>query len=88
LAKSRAVLTEYVGYPSNVLPVNLTPEESAQKKAIFDIYATQDDAICIATNDCLIDNTYGNYFSRMYKFDQNQYNLNSNSSVLQSASPV
>ncbi len=68
--KSRAILTQYVGYPSNSLPANLSTEQTAQKKAVFDVYASEDSAICIHLNNCqIIESTYGNYFSRMYKSD-------------------
>jgi len=73
-AESEASILAYVGYPSSRLPENLTPLQASEKKEIFSNYAQNDEAICKHHRQCSIDDTYGNYFSRKYSFEQNESN--------------
>lgn len=69
MARSTASISTFIGYPMNNMPDNLTPEEAAQKRAIFDAYAMDDAVICSTDQPCTIDSTYGNYFMRRYRID-------------------
>lgn len=73
-SKSEAFIISYVGYPSSRLPSNLTSVEADKKKEIFSNYALNDEAICEHERHCSIDETYGNYFSRKYSFEQRKNN--------------
>lgn len=71
-AQSKAPVSLFVGYPSNFLPSNLSLAETAQKRLIFEAYATGDSTVCIFSTTCSVDDTYGRYFSRSYKIDMHQ----------------
>ena len=68
LANSTAIVSSFVGYPLNFLVKNLSPDEIAQKKNIFDIYAIKDGEICNDSGVCNIKPTYGRYLERCYVF--------------------
>lgn len=87
IAKSTAEVSRYVGYPSNGLPVNLTPTESLQKRQTFYAYASSDSAICISANACSIEATYGKYFSRSYKIQQYRHTATVNKRYAEPATP-
>ena len=67
--KSKANLSEYIGYPSNDLQPNLNFETMSHKRDIFYTYASDDYLVCGTGESCTIEDTYGKYFSRRYKID-------------------
>jgi len=72
LAQSTAQVDTFVGYPMNYLVRNLDEAESAQKRQIFNTYASHDGVICKDGESCSIELTYGRYLERMYVIVQRQ----------------
>lgn len=66
-ASNKAPVDQFVGYPSNNLPPNLSTQQAVEKRQIFYDYANDDGMICLSADRCSIEDTYGRYFSRSYE---------------------
>ncbi len=67
LAKSTAAFNYFVGYPSNTMAKNLSLDDAANKRMIFDTYANYDGTICVAGHGCSVESTFGKYLDRCYR---------------------
>lgn len=59
-------ITDYMGYPVRLYPINVTGEPFNQKIAAFLAYAKQDGAVCQSLQDCANTPTYYGYLQRQY----------------------
>lgn len=59
-------ISQYLGYPTKDMPVNLSDEDITAKQLAFIAYAKHDGAVCQTAFECQTTYTYGGYLTRMY----------------------
>lgn len=63
---STVPVTDYMGYPVRLYPVNVTGEPFTRKLNAFLAYSQQDPAVCHTEQDCFNTPTYWGYLQRQY----------------------